>query len=218
MTHTLRRFGPRRVSFGLAGLLALFVAQAWAGTPTDQLRDSIDKVIKTLEDPALKAEAKVNERRAAVRKAAADIFDFAETAKRALGRHWKDRTDSEREEFVKLFGELLERSYISKIDLYGGEKVFYVGESVDGHLATVRTKVTTKQGTEVPVDYRMLRRGERWLVYDVAVEGVSFVSNYRTQFNKIIQTSSYQELVKKLKSKHDEVLVEGEIKGTVKKP
>jgi len=218
MTHTLRRVVPRRVSFGLAGLLALFVAQAWAGTPTDQLRDSIDKVIKTLEDPALKAEAKVNERRAAVRKAAADIFDFAETAKRALGRHWKDRTDSEREEFVKLFGELLERSYISKIDLYGGEKVFYVGESVDGHLATVRTKVTTKQGTEVPVDYRMLRRGERWLVYDVAVEGVSLVSNYRTQFNKIIQTSSYQELVKKLKSKQDEFLAEGETKGTVKKP
>jgi len=127
--------------------------------------------------------------------------------------------NEEREEFIKLFGDLLERSYISKIELYGGEKISYVGESVDGDVATVRSKILAKQGTEVPVDYRMLRRGDRWMVYDVIIEGVSLISNYRTQFNKIIQTSSYQELVKKMKTKQDEFIFEEEAKakGAVKK-
>jgi len=105
---------------------------------------------------------------------------------------------------VKLFGDILERSYISKIDLYSGEKVVWVSESVAGDQATVRTKVITKQGVDVPIDYHMFRRGDRWLVYDVVIENVSLVSNYRTQFNKIIQTSSYQELVKKMKAKQEE--------------
>ncbi|HEV8531126.1 MAG TPA: ABC transporter substrate-binding protein, partial [Methylomirabilota bacterium] len=130
--------------------------------------------------------------------------DWAETAKRSLARHWQPLSDGQREEFVKLFGDLLERSYISKIELYGGERIHYVGESIDGDLAVVRTKIITKQGTDVPIEYRMIRRGDRWLVYDVVIESVSLVSNYRTQFNKIIQTSSYQELVKKMKTKQEE--------------
>jgi phospholipid transport system substrate-binding protein len=208
----------RRLGFILAGCLLLFVArEGWAGAPTDQLKSHIDQVIKILEDAALKADGKVRERRAAVRKVANDIFDFAETAKRSLARHWQGRTDREREEFVQLFADLLERSYISKIDLYGGEKVQYSGERVDGDYATVSTKIATKQGQEVPVDYRMLRRGDRWLVYDVSIEGVSLISNYRTQFNKIIQTSSYGELVKKMKTKQEEFLEEeAKSKGTAK--
>lgn len=208
------------LSLVCAGLLALLVvAPARAGTPTDQLRDAIDKVIKVLEDPALKPDTRTKERRATVRKLATDIFDFAETAKRSLARHWQGRTDSEREEFIKLFGDLLERSYISKIDVYGGEKILYLGDSVDGTYATVRTKLITKQGTEIPVDYKMLRRGERWLVYDVSIEGVSLISNYRAQFNKIILASSYQELVKKMKTKQEELLFEDETKakGSAKK-
>ncbi len=203
----------------LTTLLVLLVGQAWAGAPTEQLKSSIDRAVQILEDPAMKANAKTKERRAAIRKVANDIFDFAETAKRSLARHWQNRTDREREEFIKLFGDLLERSYISKIDLYGGEKINYLGDSVDGDVATVRTKIITKQGTEVPVDYRMLRRGDRWLVYDVSIEGESLISNYRTQFNKIIQTSSYQELVKKMKAKQDEFLFEDETKakGAAKK-
>ena len=203
----------------VAGLLLLSVTQVWAGPPTDQLKSSTERVVKILEDPALRVDGKAKERRAAVRRVANDIFDFAETAKRALARHWLNRTDQEREEFIKLFSDLLERSYISKIDLYGGENIGYVGESTDGDLATVRTKIITKEGTEVPVDYRMLRRADRWLVYDVSVEGVSLISNYRTQFNKIIQTSSYQELVKKMKTKQ-EGFIEGETKtkGATQKP
>ncbi len=184
---------------------ALFVEKdAWAGPPTEQLKVEIDRVVKMLEDPALKVDGKAVERWARVRSIANDIFDWAETAKRSLARHWQPLSDTQREEFVKLFGDLLERAYISKIELYGGEKIVYVGESVDGEQAIVRTKIITKQGTDVPIEYRMLRRGDRWLVYDVVIESVSLVSNYRTQFNKIIQTSSYQELVKKMKAKQEE--------------
>jgi phospholipid transport system substrate-binding protein len=152
----------------------------------------------------MKAEGKAAERRQAVRKIANEIFAWDETAKRALARHWQGRTEVQRQEFVKLFGDLLERSYIARIENYGGEKISYLSDSVDDETAMVRTRIVTKQGSEVPVDYRMLRRGDRWLVYDVVIEGVSLVSNYRTQFNKIIQTSSYEELVKKMKSKQEE--------------
>jgi phospholipid transport system substrate-binding protein len=179
---------------------------ALAGAPTDQLRSQVDRVIKTLEDPQLKQEARALERRKTVRSIADEIFDFGETAKRSLGRHWQARTPSEREEFVQLFSDLLERSYISKIELFNGERVTYVGETIDGDIATVRTRLVTKQATEIPVEYRMLKRGERWLVYDVIIEGVSLIANYRTQFNKIIQTSSYQDLVKKMKGKQEELL------------
>ena len=130
---------------------------------------------------------------------------MGEIARRSLARHWQPLTEQQRNEFVALFADLLERSYISKIELYGGEKILYVGDRVDGDLATVSTKIITKNGTEVPVDYRLLKRGDHWLVYDVNIEGVSLVSNYRTQFNKIIQTASYYELVQKMKTKQDEL-------------
>ena len=199
------------VGMGLAWLLVLAAAGgAWAGAPTDQLRGAIDRVIKALDNPALKGDSKVGERRTAVRKIANDIFDFAEIARRSLGRHWQGRTDKEREEFISLFGDLLERSYISKIELYGGEKILYTNERMDAEVAVVSTKVITKNGTEVPIDYRLLRRGDRWLVYDISIEGVGLVSNYRTQFNKIIQTTSYGELVKKMRAKQDEVSFEDE--------
>ena len=195
----------------LAVLLPLVLAapdRAWAGAPTDQLRAQIDRAVKILDDPDLKKDGRQRDRRAAVRLVANDIFDFSETAKRSLARHWATRTQAERDEFVGLFSDLLERSYISKIELYGGEKIHFIGEAVEGEGAVVRTKLVTKQGTEIPIDYRMLHRGDRWLVYDVVIEGVSLISNYRTQFNKIITTSSFQELMKKMKTKQEEFLGE----------
>ena len=189
------------------------MSTAWAGAPTDQLKNGIDRVIKILEDPAMKPETKGKDRRAVVRKIANELFDFGETAKRSLGRHWQARSEKEREEFVSLFADLLERSYIGKIDLYGGEKVVYGGENVEGDLATVRTKIVTKQGTEASIDYRLIKRSDKWMVYDVVIENVSLVSNYRTQFNKIIQTASYNELVQKLKAKQDELAAEDQPKG-----
>jgi phospholipid transport system substrate-binding protein len=196
------------VAVALLPLVLVGADLAGAGAPTDQLRAQIERAVKILDDPELKKDGRQRDRRTAVRQVANDIFDFSETAKRTLARHWTPRTQAERDEFVGLFTDLLERSYISKIELYGGEKVQFVGETVEGEGAVVRTKLVTKQGTEIPIDYRMLRRGEKWLVYDVVIEGVSLISNYRTQFNKIITTSSFQDLMKKMKTKQDEFIGE----------
>jgi len=194
----------------LAGALAVGASSApvAAGVPTDQLKGAVERVLKTLDDPALKGEARLPERRVAVRKIANEIFDFSEIAKRSMARHWQPLSETQKNEFVGLFADLLERSYISKIETYGGEKIQYTAERADGDFATVSTRIITKNGTEVPVDYRMIKRADRWLVYDVSIEGVSLVSNYRTQFNKIIQTTSYNELVSKLRNKQDELLAE----------
>jgi phospholipid transport system substrate-binding protein len=174
---------------------------ALAGVPTDTVRDYTDAVVKVLEDPALKADDRRAERRAAVRKIAIDVFDVQETARRALGQHWQQRSPQEREEFVQLFAELLERSYINKIDLFGGEKLRFTDEKVDGDHAVVRAKVITKQGTEVPVEARMINRsGNRWQIYDIVIENISLVGNYRSQFDRIIRSSSYGELAKRLRT------------------
>jgi phospholipid transport system substrate-binding protein len=197
---------PRRVrvsrlaTVALTGLLAWAPASADAGAPTDQLKAAVEQIVKVLEDPALKADGKTKERRAAIRREAETVFDFGETAKRALGRHWQPLAEKDRQEFTSLFSDLIERAYISKIERYSGERITYTGESIEGALASVRTRFVTKQGSEIPIDYRMQQRGDRWLVYDVVVEGISLINNYRTQFDKIIQTSSYAELVRKLKA------------------
>ena len=196
---------PRvRTALTLAWMVALVAGPAWAGAPTDQLRAQIDQVIKTVENPEMKA--KPAERRVALRKIANETFDFNEMSRRALARHWQERTPAEREEFVKLFADLLERAYVSRIEDYGGEKIAYNGDTIDGEAAMVKTKIVTKQGTDVPVDYRMLKKSERWLVYDVVIEGVSLINNYRNQFNKIIQTSSYQGLVDRMKTTSGELI------------
>ena len=192
----------RSVFVTLAAAAALFVAPARAvsaGPPTEQLRAAVDRVLKIVEDPAWKP--RTEERRAAIRAVAGEIFDFAEITRRTPGPHWASGTPAQREELVQLFAALLERSYVGKLESYSGERVAWLGDSVDADLATVRTRIVTKSGTEIPVEYRMYRRGERWLTYDVTIEGISLVANYRTQFNKIIQTSSHAGLVEKLRAK-----------------
>lgn len=184
-----------------SALVMAFLSPAWAGPPTDTLREYTEAVQKVLDDPALKAEDRRHERRAAVRKLAIEAFDVQETARRALGPHWQQRTPAEREEFVQLFADLLERTYINKIDLFGGEKLRFTEEKIDGDHAIVRAKVITKQGTEVPVEARMINRaGGRWQIYDIVIENISLVGNYRSQFDRIIRSSSYGELAKRLRT------------------
>ena len=196
----------RRIASALGLLaIALVLSPAHAGAPTDQLRTHIDRVLKVLDDPELKKEGRTDERRATIRAIANEIFDFAAISRRALGRHWPARTPAEREEFVRLFSDLLERAYITKIEGYsGGERIEYLGEIADGDVVTVRTRIVTRQGTDVPVDYRMLNEAGRWHAYDVNIAGVSLVANYRTQFNSIIARASYQELVARLRAKQAE--------------
>lgn len=179
-------------------LVAIASPSAWAGPPTDALRGRVDQVLSVLRD----REASPDARRVRIRKIADEIFDLEEISRRSLGPHWRDRTPAEREEFVTLFGQLLERSYFGTIERYQGEQIAYVGESVEGDRAMVRTTIRTTKGTQVPVAYQMMQRGGAWKIYDVDVEGISLIKNYRAQFNAIIQRSSYQGLVERLRSKN----------------
>jgi phospholipid transport system substrate-binding protein len=191
-----------RASLMVAAVLLASATAALAESPTDQVRRYTDHVQRILEDAALPHDAK----RAAVREVAAQVFDMTETARRSLGRHWHGRTPAQQEEFVQLFADLLERTYIAKIDFYGGEQLQFSGETIDGGYAVVRGKVITRQRAEVPVEARLRQRDDRWLIYDVVIESVSLVGNYRSQFDRIIRASSYEELVRRLKTRRDEFL------------
>ena len=200
----------RRILLGLS-ILALALSApgpAVAGPPTDQVKVSTDHVLKILQDAELKKPAKAEERRKQIRTVANELFDWGETGKRALARHWQERTPAQREEFSKLFADLIERSYVSKIEAYSGEKIVYLGDSPDGDLATVKTKLVTKSNTEIPLDYRLHKVGDKWRAYDVLIENVSLVANYRSQFSRIIQQNGYDELIKKLKTKQEELQFE----------
>ena len=190
-------------------LLILFtlgaVPQAWAGPPTDQLRAGVDRVIAILRNPGLKGEKQVIQRRAAISKVAAEIFDFGEMAKRSLGPHWDRRTAPEQKEFVRLFTDLIERSYISKVDRPDTVTTMrYRGETVDGDHAVVQALIPLPHGDTMPLEYHMHSTGGRWQVYDLGIDGISLVANYRAQFNKIIRTSSFEDLLAKLKSSQAE--------------
>lgn len=208
-----------RWSWGALALVTAALLVVWepteslAGLATDQVKGTVDQVIKILTDPALKGEKKIRERRAKIRQVVLQRFGFTEMSKRSLGRYWNERTPEERTEFVRLYTDLLERAYIDRVDGYTGEQVVYLGESVDGDYSEVRSKIVTKRNQEIPIIYRLQKINSSWEVYDVIVEGVSLVNNYRTQFSKIIRTSSYQVLVKKM-----QVKLEGEEAGELGAP
>jgi len=178
-----------------------FPVDCLAGEPTDQIKQTVDEVIKILNNKELKKPEKEKERRDKIRAVVEEMFDFVEMAKRSLGIHWTKRSPDEQKEFVSLFSDLLEDTYIRKIERYEHEKVVYVGETEEGSYAVVKTKIVSTSGVEVPVVYMIFKKGAKWEVYDILVEGVSLVNNYRTQFNHIISSSSYGELIKKLKAK-----------------
>ena len=177
------------------------VPTACAGDATDQIRETADAVIAVLNNKELKKPENKLKRRKQLREIVNKRFDFAEMAKRSLGPEWNRRTPEEKKEFVSLFSDLLENTYIRKIERYEHEKVIYTGERVEGSYAAVRTKVVTDQGVEIPVEYRIFKKGTKWEVYDIIIEGVSLVNNYRSQFSSIINSDTYAGLVKKLKEK-----------------
>jgi phospholipid transport system substrate-binding protein len=180
--------------------LCLSPSLSQAGSATEQIRGTIDRSIGILKDPALAAKDKKEERRDLLRREIEPVFDFAEMAKRSLGPHWRGRTPEERKRFVALFQKVLENSYLGKIESYHGEKIRYGREMVDGPYAEVKTLVITGKGQEIPVDYRMLEEGGKYRIYDVVIEGISLVANYRSQFNSILQNSSFGELMEKLRA------------------
>ena len=175
-------------------------APARAGEPTDQIRAAIEQGIAVVKNPGLAGKGMRAERRTRLREAVAPYFDFQEMAKRSLGIHWKDRSPSERDEFTRLYRELLENSYAGKIESYRGEKILYGKETMDPPYAVVRTGIVTTKGQEIPVNYLRLLEGSRWRIYDVVIEGISLVNNYRSQFGSILDRSSFPELMRKLKA------------------
>jgi phospholipid transport system substrate-binding protein len=185
-----------------AAILFFFhLAPASAGEPAEQLRQTVDNVVAILRSPDMKGPAKASERRRKLREIVDARFDFSEMAKRALGSHWQRRSPEEQKEFVKLFTALLEGAYLETIESYNGEKVQYANERQDKTFAQVDTKVANAQGQEFAVDYRLHKVDGDWKVYDVIVENISLVNNYRSQFNRVLARSSYEELVSAMKEK-----------------
>jgi phospholipid transport system substrate-binding protein len=188
------------------------VTVAFAGAPTELVKQTTDKVIDILKNRELKKPDKTKERRAAIRKTISERFAFEEMAKRSLALYWKQRTGEEQKEFVALYTDLLERTYIRKIESYTDEKFVYGDEKADGNFAVVRTKIITKKNIDIPIDYKMLNDNGQWVAYDVIIEGVSLVNNYRNQFNQIIHSGSYEDIVRRLKNKQ----IEGEAEDKAK--
>jgi phospholipid transport system substrate-binding protein len=203
----------KSILWGLMGSINLFqgfvffllvlgiTVSGLAGEPMDQVKQTTDKILSIVSDPTLKAPSKAEERRERIRNAVDERFDWEEMARRALAVYWAQRTPEEKKEFVRLFRKLLAQTYVDKVEGYSGEKIQYEGETIDGGYAVVKVKIATKKNVDIPVEYRLMEKGNDWLVYDISIEGVSLVNNYRTQFNSIIIGSSYEELVKRLKAK-----------------
>jgi phospholipid transport system substrate-binding protein len=191
----------RSLIFGLTLQLLVGVAGAWAGPPTDIAKQVIEKALDALKDPSSQGEA----RRQKVKRIVDPHFDYQEMAKRSLGPAWGKLNPGQRQEFVALFSQLLEASYSDKIEKYAQRvKINYTGEILEGDYAEVRT-VVVKANDRIPLNYRLINEGGTWKVYDVVIEGVSLVSNYRSQFSRIIHESGYAELVKRLKTKVSEL-------------
>ena len=187
--------------------LVLAIADAaWSQSPTEDMQAYTERVLQLIQDATLREMDTLEALQAAVRKVAIQIFGAPDAAKAVLGRHWETLTPAERDDFVQLFAELLEATYIARMDGTGGVRVRYVGELVEGDLADVRARVFTRKGQEVKVDTRLVRRDGRWLVYDFLIEHISVVGNYRAQFDRIIRRSGYEELVRVVRAKRDELL------------
>ena len=192
--------------FLVAGAMA-----APATSPREVVQAAVGRVITTLQradsdqgESTPTRRVALEQRRTDIRRIAAELFDFDEIARRALSRHWTARTPEEQVEFVRLFTDLLERSYIGRIESYAGEKIVYVNELIDGSYATVRSKVLAARRTaDTPVDYRLHLVQGRWKVYDVLIDNVSFVATYRSEFGRIVQREGYAELVERLRKQSE---------------
>ncbi|HKC06194.1 MAG TPA: ABC transporter substrate-binding protein [Methylomirabilota bacterium] len=189
------------MAMSAALLLGLTASVAAALTPTETVKSRVDEALQSLSQTANPTADAAGRRRADIRRAADTLFDFPDMARRALGRHWTDRTPAEREEFTQLFTDLIARTYIGKIDRYAGESIAYVGERVDGEEASVRSQVVTAKGSQIPVEYRMHRANDVWSAYDVLIENVSLVGTYRSQFDRVIKAESFENLLRRLREK-----------------
>lgn len=191
----------RTVIFGLTLNLLVGITGAWAGPPTEIVKQVIGKGLDILQDLSCQGQ----ERRQKARRIVDPFFDYQEMAKRSLGPTWGKLSAGQRHEFVVLFAQLLEASYSDKIEKFAQRvNIDYTGEILDGDCAEVRT-VVVRPNDRLHLNYRLINEAGSWKVYDVVIEGVSLVSNYRSQFSRVIHESSYGELVRRLKTKVSEL-------------
>ena len=186
---------------GLGILLLMQPVWVAAGTPGEQVRQSVDNLLAILKDPQLKGESRKHERRAKLKEVIHQRFEFTEMAKRSLGYEWRRRSPEEQKGFVRLFTDLLERAYLNQLESYSGEKIQFLKELDGDNYADVATKIIDNKGQEYSVNYRLHKVSEDWKVYDVVIEDISLVNNYRSQFNRVLAKSSYEELVSTMKGK-----------------
>ncbi|MBI4490972.1 MAG: ABC transporter substrate-binding protein [Deltaproteobacteria bacterium] len=193
------------LAFSLLFFYLLIPSPSSAGAPTDQVRTTVDQALAILKNPRLKSEAKTKERRDQLKKIIYSRFDFTEMARRSLGSHWRRRTPAEQREFVRLFTDLLERAYIGRIESYNDEKFVYLRENLDKNFAEVESRIMTSKGEDFSLNYKVHLVDGEWRIYDIVVENISLVNNYRSQFNRIITNSSYEELIRRMMEKQIEV-------------
>jgi phospholipid transport system substrate-binding protein len=172
-----------------------------AGVPTDQVRSTTDQVLAILNNPNLATQAASGERRSRLRQVIYPRFDFADMARRSLGPTWRRISPAEQQEFVRLFTELLAESYVNNIESYKGERILYGREAQEQEYAEVNTKLVTTRGEEIPVDYKLHKVDGDWRVYDVVIENISLVNNYRAQFTRLLTKSSFAELLDRIREK-----------------
>ena len=190
------------IGFSLGLLLGAPPAPASAGPPADQLASQIDRVLAVLGDPAFKGDNHLGTRRQAVRRLTDELIDWKEMGRRTLGAHWQRLPDGERIAFVTLFSELLNRAYLKNLDRYDGEKIVVTGDAMDGDRALVQARIVGRDGHGgMPLDFAMLRDGERWRVWDIRMQGTSMVGGYKAQFARLLQSESYDTVMRRLRER-----------------
>ena len=196
-------FGKSVAVFLILASMSVFIRplSVTAGVPSEQVRGTVDRVLAILQDPNLKTKNKLNERRELLRSVISVRFDFAEMARRSLGAEWRRLAPAQQQQFVELFSDLLRDAYVADIESYKGQKVSYTREAQEEQFAVVRTILRSPEGNEYSIEYRLHLVDKEWKVYDVVIENVSIVNNYRSQFARLINKSSFEGLIRAMKEK-----------------
>lgn len=194
----------QRIVLAVALFAILFTTAlpANAGAPTDQLKGTIDNILVVLQNDSFKGPANKAARRTALGEVVSKRFSFKEMSKRSLGKNWKKTTTDEKRAFVAAFKALIQNSYFTKMEQYTDEEINYTSEKIRGKSSAVKTIVITSSGTEIPIEYRMkINKKSEWMVYDIVVEGISLISNYRSSFASELKKSTIANLTASLEKK-----------------
>ena len=204
--NSIQRFLHRRaiVIFTMTAALAVnlapsrFLTPAWADEPMSVVKTTVNQALEVLQDKS----APLAQRQDKLRQIVAQTFDFTEMARSALGYHWKEITPAQQQEFTSAFIAFIEDSYLSKINDYRGQVVNFLRVSNEGpQAAQVATDIVQPKGDPIHVNYRLLQEGSTWKIYDVTVDAISIIANYRNQFNRVMNSKGYDTLIADLKAK-----------------